>query len=107
LGSFLGFKSGTWILLLVFGFFSVFGSWFMFVFPLICCCFGCCGCLPTHRCTVRNLARGYAESLGCVGAFPRTRDARLCKRLACTVAINIWVPYFTPKVRFPTNVPVN
>ncbi len=35
LASSLGFRSRIWILLLVFGFFSVFDSWFIWVFVLI------------------------------------------------------------------------
>jgi hypothetical protein len=58
LGSFLGFKSGIWILLFVFGFFTTFGAWFIWAFLLIVVVL----VVLAHRCTVRNLARGYAEN---------------------------------------------
>jgi hypothetical protein len=71
LTSFLALRSRICALLLVFGFFSVFGSWFIWVFPLIVVL----SVVPVHRCTVRNRARGYAEN---VGFFPDTNLK--CKR---------------------------
>src|SRR2546428_614517 len=56
LTSFLASRSRTCALLLVFGFFSVFGRWFIWVFVLIVAVL----VLLVHRCTVPNLARGYA-----------------------------------------------
>src|SRR5881296_1715714 len=56
LTSFLGLRSRICASLLVFGFFSVFGRWFIWVFVLIVAVL----VLLVHRCTVRIPARGYA-----------------------------------------------